>query len=483
MRGLSVFAAACIAFSSAYYPAAASASTESFAPLVEKMLPSVVNVSTTQTIELSDSPLGSLFSQEFPQGHPFAGIPDMFERFYGMQGDKGEKRKTTSLGSGFVISPEGYVVTNFHVIEKAEEIMVTFHDDVQMEATLVGTDEKTDIALLKVDAKKPLPYAKWGKSDSARVGDWVIAIGNPFGLGGSVSAGIISARARDINSGPFDDYIQTDAAINRGNSGGPLFNADGEVIGVNTAIFSPSGGNVGIGFAVPSTLAEPVVKQLKEYGKAKRGWLGVKIQQVTEEIAGSLGLDKPRGALVIEVTKDSPADNAGIKSGDVILSFEGADVHEMRRLPRMVADAKLNEKADMEIWRNEKKQTLQVTIGEMKEEREDGDKQATDDKGAPSSRSENILGMRVMPLAAAARLRFNADKDARGLIVSAVENGSAAQDQGMRIGDLIVSADKKPVQSAKELTKIADAAKKAERPVLLMVQRGGSAIFIAVPTK
>ncbi|MET0155689.1 MAG: DegQ family serine endoprotease [Rickettsiales bacterium] len=458
---------------------------ESFAPLVEKMSPAVVNVSTTQTLELSGSPLNELFSQEFPPGHPLSGLPDLFERFYGLQdGEKGEKRKTTSLGSGFVVSPEGYIVTNYHVIEKSEEIMVTFHDDVQMKAKIVGTDEKTDIALLKVDAKKPLPYATWGKSDAAKVGDWVIAIGNPFGLGGSVSAGIISARARDINSGPFDDYIQTDAAINRGNSGGPLFNADGEVIGVNTAIFSPSGGNVGIGFAVPATLAEPVVRQLKEYGKTKRGWLGVKIQQVTDEIAGSLGMEKSRGALIIEVNPGSPADKAGIKTGDVILSFDGVEVAEMRRLPRMVAEATLNEKADVEIWRNEQTKTLSVVIAEMTEDQEKSTKTAASsflsDKPGESS---DVLGMRVAPIGKEARERYGLAKDAKGLLVASVENGSAAQDQGVRAGDVIISANQKDVAEIKDLRDAVAESKKSGRPALLMVQRAGSAIFIAVPAK
>jgi serine protease Do len=460
---------------------------ESFAPLVEKLSPAVVNISTTQLIELSESPLGNLFPYEFPKNHPFHNLPELLDRFYGGGTEEGgvEKRKTTSLGSGFIISPEGYIATNYHVIEKAEEIMVTFHDDAQAEATIVGTDEKTDIALLKVSVERPLPYAEWGKSDDAKVGDWVIAIGNPFGLGGSVSAGIISARARDINSGPFDDYIQTDAAINRGNSGGPMFNVDGKVIGLNTAIFSPSGGNVGIGFAVPSSLAEPVVKQLREYGKAKRGWLGVKIQQVSEEIARSLGMKKPTGALVIEVTPESPAGKAGVKSGDVILSFDGNDVTEMRRLPRMVADTPLQKKVDMEVWRDEKELSLSVKIGEMKDDEKEAKPRSAQgkDKEKPDSAAVSVLGMKLAAIDDSVRERFELEEGINGLLVTDVEDGSAAQEQGIRRLDVILSVDRQDVATPGEMERLVAVARKHGKPALLMVRRAGSPIFIAIPTK
>lgn len=459
--------------------AASAPARESYAPLVERALPAVVNISTTQTQDVSDSPLGQLFSYEFPKDHPFGGLPDLLERFYGGQGG-GAKRKTTSLGSGFVIDPDGYIVTNYHVTERADEIMVTFADDTQAQAEIVGSDSKTDIALLKVDISKKLPYLRWGDSDEARVGDHVIAIGNPFGLGGSVSAGIISARARDINSGPFDDYIQTDAAINRGNSGGPLIDTDGKVIGVNTAIFSPSGGNVGIGFAAPAALAEPVVAQLRKFGKTRRGWLGVKIQDVSEEIAGALGLDEAEGALVIEVTPDSPADKAGLKSGDVILRYNDYDVKEMRRFPRVVAETKAGETVDMQIWRDEKKRNVAVKIGELKEEGAGGA-----DGGGDSGTSKDgadVLGMRLYELTPQVRESFGFEDDAKGLLVFDIKGDSPAFEQGVRKGDVIISVNRTEVTELRQVRKLVKQSEKAKKPALLMIDREGSSLFIAVPT-
>ena len=312
--------------------AQARSAPESFADLADKSLPAVVNVATTQTIT-ADSQMQDL--------------DEMFRDFLDKrQGAKPRPRKATSLGSGFIVDPSGYIVTNNHVVENADEIMVVMHDDTELKAKLIGRDPKTDLALLKVDAGKPLPFVKWGDSNAMRIGDWVLAIGNPFGLGGSVTAGIVSARQRDINAGPYDDFIQTDASINRGNSGGPMFNMDGEVVGINSAIFSPSGGSVGIGFAIPSNLAKPVIEQIKQFGHPRRGWLGVRIQSISPDLAEGLKLPSDKGALVAGVTKDGPADKAGIKQGDVVLKFDGKEVTQMRGLPRMVADTAFGKSVD-----------------------------------------------------------------------------------------------------------------------------------------
>ena len=333
----------------------ARAAPESFADLAERLLPTVVNIATTQVVETRRGEEFEEFFKEF------------FER-RGGQPPPQEKRRASALGSGFIIDASGYIVTNHHVIKDADEITVRLHDDTLLKAELIGSDEKTDLALLKVEFDKPLPATTWGRSEKTRIGDWVIAIGNPFGLGGTVTAGIVSARQRDINSGPYDDFIQTDAAINRGNSGGPMFNLDGEVIGVNTAIFSPSGGSIGIGFAIPSDLAKNVVMQLRQFGEVRRGWLGVRIQTVTEELAEGLRLGKPRGALVASVTEDGPAEKGGILGGDVILEFDGRTVPDMRKLPRMVAETPIGQDVEVVVWRKGEKKTVTIHLGELDEE-------------------------------------------------------------------------------------------------------------------
>ncbi|MEL6481195.1 MAG: Do family serine endopeptidase, partial [Pseudomonadota bacterium] len=331
----------------------------SFADLAERLSPAVVNISTAQKVEQAERG-----EQQVPEGTPFE---DLFRDFFERGRPQGP-RQVQSLGSGFVISAEGYVVTNNHVIEEADEITVNFADGSSLPAELVGTDPKTDIALLKIEPTQPLEFVKFGDSEASRVGDWVLAIGNPFGLGGSVSAGIISARDRNINAGPYDDFIQTDAAINRGNSGGPLFNLDGEVIGVNTAIISPTGGSIGIGFAVPSAIAENVVAQLQEFGQTKRGWLGVRIQTVNDELAEALGLDRPQGALVADVTSEGPAEEGGIEAGDVILKFDGKDISEMRDLPRIVAETAVGSTVRVVVFRKGKTQSVKVTLGLLEEQ-------------------------------------------------------------------------------------------------------------------
>ncbi|MEM8752618.1 MAG: DegQ family serine endoprotease, partial [Pseudomonadota bacterium] len=418
-------------------PEAASAAPESFADLAERLSPAVVNISTTQTVE---APQNSGPRPQFPPGSPFE---ELFRDFF--DGDRQQGPRTAnSLGSGFVIDPQGLIVTNNHVIENADEIVVNFIDGTSLPAELVGTDPKTDVAVLKVTPPTPLAFVPFGESDSARVGDWVIAIGNPFGLGGSVSAGIISARNRDINSGPYDDFIQTDAAINRGNSGGPLFNMDGEVIGVNTAIISPSGGSIGIGFAVPSVLVKTVVAQLREFGRTRRGWLGVRIQAVTDELAEGLGLENPSGALVSEVTPEGPAAEGGVEAGDVILRFDGRDVRTMRDLPRMVAETEVGKDVRVVVWRKGKTQTVKVVLG-LLEEGEEGAPPAEVDKPEAPAAAETALGMKLEPLTSANRGDHNLAEDVKGVLVTEVDGSSVAAQKGIRPGDVIVEVAQEPV--------------------------------------
>jgi serine protease Do len=382
---------------------AAARGPDGFADLAEKLLPAVVNISSTQ-VSHERAQRGPEIPQ-FPPGSPFE---EFFRDFLDRNRPDAPPRRVTSLGSGFVIDPSGYVVTNNHVIEDADEITVILQDNTNLKAKLVGKDTKTDVALLKVETDKPLPAVKWGNSDKARVGDWIIAIGNPFGLGGTVTAGIISARARDINSGPYDDYLQTDASINRGNSGGPMFNLDGEVIGINTAIFSPSGGSIGIGFAIPSSLAHNVVDQLRQFGVTKRGWLGVRIQTVTDDIAENLGLPKAKGALVAGVTEGGPAEKGGIQPGDVITAFDGKDVPDMKRLPRIVAETPIDKEATVDVWRKGKSTRLKVKVGELKEEEAD-DKSGTPAPEAQPRETATVLGLTLSALTDQLRERYKID--------------------------------------------------------------------------
>ncbi|MCL4164029.1 UNVERIFIED_CONTAM: hypothetical protein GTU68_046355, partial [Idotea baltica] len=408
----------------------------SFADLAEKLSPSVVNISTSQKVDRPS--FGPRSGPELPEGTPF---DDFFKDFFDKRGGGGgnQPRTVQSLGSGFVIDPAGYIVTNNHVIEGADEITVNFVNGDALLAKLIGTDPKTDIALLKLieDPSEPLPFVPFADSDKTRVGDWVIAIGNPFGLGGSVSAGIISARNRDINAGPYDDFLQTDAAINRGNSGGPLFNMDGEVVGVNTAIFSPTGGSVGVGFSVPSNIAGNIVDQLREYGETRRGWLGVRIRQVTDELAEGLQLDKVGGALVEDVTKDGPAEKAGVEIGDVILSFDGKEIGEMRELPRAVAATPIEETVRMVVSRKGKTQTLKVTVGRLKEAG-DEDRPKAEDK--PEEKAPELE-----TLDREARERLELDKALKGALVTDVLSTGPAAKKGIQPGDVIVEVAQEAV--------------------------------------
>jgi serine protease Do len=444
----------------------------SFADLAERLKPAVVNVSTSQSAR-------AVVQNERPQAPPGSPFEDFFRDFFDRQqrdGVPGPQRRAQSLGSGFVIDKSGIVVTNYHVIADADEITVIFDDNTSFPAEIVGRDQKTDLAVLRVKADQDLPSVPWGDSEISRVGDWVVAIGNPFGLGGSVTAGIISARGRNINAGPYDNFIQTDASINRGNSGGPMFNLDGEVIGINTAIFSPSGGSVGIGFAIPSNLAKRVVQQLIEFGETKRGWLGVQIQTVNDEIAESLGLDKPRGALVSKVNDGGPAAEAGIEAGDVILQFADRPVVEMRTLPRIVADTEIGDTVDVVVWRKGAEKKLRVKVGELEEVQE-----AAFAPNAPTPGRSEVLGMTLSPLTAESRNEFQLGEESKGVVVTGVEGDSTAAERGIRPGDVIVEVNQEQVASPQEVAdKIKGVQESGRKSVLLLVERSGDLRFVAV---
>ena len=419
---------------------------ETFSDLANELLPGVVNISTTQIIEdkYNNTP-----QFQWPPGSPFE---DMFRDFFDMERNNAPRRKrnATSLGSGFVIDESGYIVTNNHVIGKADQIEVLFQDETKLEAELIGRDPKVDIAVLKVKPKKKLKALKWGDSSKSKVGDWVLAIGNPFGLGGTVTAGIISAKSRDIRMGQYDSFIQTDASINKGNSGGPMFNMDGEVIGINSAIYSPSGGSVGIGFAIPSTMAIDVIEQLKKFGKTSRGWLGVRIQPVTEEIAEAYGLDGVRGALVASVENNSPSFKSGVKPGDIVLKFDGKDIKKDRDLPRVVATTKVGKNVELEIWRANRIVKLKVKLGEL-ETFEKKAKANTEKKNIPNTIEK--LGIQLTKLTPTLRNRFTIPKDIKGVLILNVDKNSMAYERGLKSGDVILSIiDNYASQSHKDIS-------------------------------
>lgn len=453
---------------------------ESFADIAEKLLPTVVNISTTQTIKEQRGPE----MPQFPPGSPFE---EFFKDFLDRQHSDRERgprpRKATSLGSGFIIDPAGLIVTNNHVIADADEINVILHDDTVLKAKIVGRDGKTDLALLKVESKAPLPATKWGNSDTMRIGDWVLAIGNPFGLGGTVTAGIISARARDIGSGPYDDYLQTDASINRGNSGGPMFNVNGEVIGINTAIYSPSGGSVGIGFAIPATMARQVIEDLRKNGRTRRGWLGVHIQSVTDDIAESLGLKDSKGALVASITPGGPAAKSGFKPGDVVLKFDGKDVSEMKRLPRIVAETAIGKPVDVEIWRDGKRQTIKVTIGELPDDEAQPAK--TGKNNAPNEgtvRKLTGLGMALATVTPELRDRLDLPDSAKGVAIVDIDPEGIAAEVGLRPGDLIVEVLQREVKDPAEVAaRIEEARKAGRKSVLILAETKGGTRFVVLP--
>jgi serine protease Do len=482
-------------------PAIARGAPESFAPLVEQVIDAVVNISASQTVENRSVPL--------PQVPPGAPFEDFFNEFFNRRGEGGEgqpnqpnqrrgenqpnrrgdggqnpgqQRRSNSLGSGFVIDASGIVITNNHVIGEANDITVNFNDGTKLKAEVVGRDAKTDIAVLRVKSDKPLKFVKFGDDRAARVGDWVVAIGNPFGFDSSVSAGILSARNRRINSGPYDNFIQTDAAINRGNSGGPLFNSAGEVIGINTAIISPSGGSIGIGFAVPASTAVPVIDQLKNFGETRRGWLGVRIQEVDDGIAETLGLGKVRGAMVAGVDDKGPAKPAGIEPGDVIVKFDGKDVKDSRELPRIVATTAVGKAVEVQVFRKGKEQTLKVTLARL----EDSERQASAAKPAEPATApvqvRRALGLDLVPLNAEARKRLNIKDSVKGVLISKVDPNSNAATKRLAAGDVIVEVGQEPVSTAAEVSDRVEKLKKEGRKsaLLLVANAQGELRFVAV---
>jgi serine protease Do len=459
--------------------------------VAEAVIDAVVNISTSQTVDArggGNGPGGNgpgAAPPNLPPGSPFEEFFDEFfknRRGQGGDGANRTPRRVNSLGSGFIIDPAGIVVTNNHVIAEADEINVVFADGTKIKAEIVGRDTKTDIAVLKITPDRTLKAVKFGDSDKLRIGEWVIAIGNPFGLGGSVTAGIVSARNRDINSGPYDSYIQTDAAINRGNSGGPLFNLDGDVIGVNTAIISPSGGSIGIGFAVPSKNVVPVIDQLRQFGEVRRGWLGVRIQQVTDDIAESLNLKPVRGALVAGVDEKGPAKPAGIEPGDVIVKFDGKDIKEMRDLPRIVGETPVGKEVPVVIVRKGKEDTKTVKLGRL----EDAEKQQTANKDATTPDDKGVvkktLGLDLANLSDDLRKRYKIKDTVKGVVITAVEAGSAGAEKQLKAGDTIVEVAQEAVADAEALQKRIDALKKEGRKstLLLVANAEGELRFVAI---
>jgi serine protease Do len=460
--------AAGLALAAPMAPAYAFGAPESFAELADQISPSVVNI-TTSSIVSGPAAGGPVV----PEGSPFEDFFNQFED----DGQNGGPQRSEALGSGFVISEDGYIVTNNHVIEGADEIMIEFFGGEKLPAKLIGTDPKTDIALLKVEAGKPLPFVNFGNSDLMRVGDWVVAMGNPLGQGFSVSAGIVSARNREL-SGTYDDYLQTDAAINRGNSGGPLFNMDGQVIGVNTAILSPNGGSIGIGFSMASNVVTKVVDQLKEFGETRRGWLGVRIQDVTPDIAESMGLTEAKGALVTDVP-DGPSKDAGIVAGDVITMFNSQPVNDAGDLTRRVADAPVGEAVPVVILREGKTETVQVTLGR----REEAEAVATPASGdvPEEPKQMDLLGLTLQPLTDEMRSAMGLQPGDEGLVVGKVDPSSEAYTKGLREGDLITEAGQQRVVRLQDLQdRVAEAKEAGRKSILLLIRREGDPRFVAL---
>jgi serine protease Do len=467
----------------------------SLAPIIQKVMPAVVNVSVTLKSDAGDDQddQGAM-PQRDDQDDQDGGIPnfpaspfDQFlKRFFDQQqpghGQRPQAGKRIALGSGFIIDPQGYIVTNNHVVGEAATVTVVFQDDTKHPAKIVGRDPKTDLALLKIETDKPLPFVTWGDSDKAKVGDWIIAVGNPFGLGGTVTTGIVSARGRDIHSGPFDDFLQLDAAINRGNSGGPTFNQQGQVIGINTAIYSPNGGSVGIGFAIPSNLAKNVEKQLREHGKVDRGWLGVQIQQITPEIASSIGLKSDHGAIVADVTANSPAAKAGVKQGDVIVKYNGHDIDKLHDLPVLVADTPINSKVDVTVWRDGKEQDLHANVGQMPN---DTKQLASNDQDnvEPRATTEraSALGLQLGALDRHTRERLHLKSNVKGVVVTRVASDSPAGQLGIEPGDVIVAINQQPVATPSEAAqKLKQAQKSGDKNLLMLMNRHGINEYIGL---
>lgn len=450
-----------------------------FADLIEQVSPAVVHVAISGTVKRSSrSP-----QFNFPPGSPFE---EFFEQFKNQQPkQRDEKPKPLGIGSGFIISSDGFVVTNNHVVKDADEIVVTLEGDKEYEAELIGTDSKTDLALLKLKDAKNLPYVAWGDDEKSRVGDWVLAIGNPFGLGGTATTGIISARGRDIRSGPYDDYIQVDAAINRGNSGGPLFNLNGEVIGINTAIYSPNGGSVGIGFSIPANMAKNVIKQLRETGSVARGWIGVEIRPLTEELAKGFNRPNEEGALINSVVPDAPAAKAGLKAGDIILSFDGQKITDTRDLPKVVANAEIDQSHKLEYWRNGKKQSVKIVTEAFPEDPNMvAAKTKKNDSVTSKSSTSDLVGATLVTITDSIRKQYRIGDDVNGVLVLETKAGGLAAQNGVRRGDVITSVDSKDVSEPKQVIDIIEKAKGADREfIVMLLQNNKNNRFVAFKLK
>ena len=462
----------------------------SFGELAAKLLPAVVNISTSQTVKTEAKAKPKPDAPQFTPGSPFE---EFFKDFMERQGhgdgddapEKGPAHKSVSLGSGFVIDTAGLVVTNNHVIDGADEITVILQDDTNIKAELVGRDTKTDLALLRIKTTHALTAVKFGDSDKERVGDWVLAVGNPFGLGGTVTAGIVSARSREINNNDsiYDDFIQTDAPINRGNSGGPLFDMAGEVIGINTAIFSPSGGSIGIGFAIPSDLASNIIGQINTYGHVRRGWLGAKIETVNDDMAQALGVEKSKGVLIAGLFDKGPAEKAGLQPGDVLINVEGKPVTDARHLERMVADQPIDQPVKMTVWRKHQEKVIEVKIGQLDETEETKTQTASiakpDQKGPPPSQIK-ALGLVLSEATPALREKFQLG-DSASVVITDVSKGSPASDRDLKPGDVVVEIAQQEAKSPDDILHRIDEAKKAGRKsILLLVDRGGDLRFVAL---
>ena len=449
---------------------------ELFAQLAGRVVGVVVNISTQAAPPAKPA-------QDQPQNSPGSTLDEMFRDFFGDKGAPGGRSPgIASLGSGFVIDPSGLIVTNNHVIATADQITVTLSDDTALQAQVIGRDQVTDLALLKVDTKTPLPAASWGDSNKAKVGDWVLAIGNPFGLGGTVTAGIISATARDIHSSPYDDYLQTDASINRGNSGGPMFDLSGEVIGINTVIYSPSGGSIGIGFAIPSTLAQPIIEQLKATGKVERGWIGARIQPVTDDIAESVGLDKARGAMIATIDAESPAQQAKLQPGDVILSYDGKPIERSRQLPRLVAATPPDKQVKATIWRDGKEQEVELKAAALNPNRPPAPAPAPEKPKPPAT--VDALGLKLAKVSPELKKQFSLPEAASGVVITEVPPNSPGAGQGLRPGDLVIAVGHAPVGSPDAVPPLVAAAKKAgQKKMLVRVEREGNTRFVALPVE
>jgi len=445
-------------------PAAARGAGESFAPLVREVSPAVVNIAASRDAQPRD-----VAQPQRPAPMPGSPLEEFLRRFGGPGArPDAAPRRATALGSGFVVDPAGYIVTNNHVAGEATDISVTFADGRQLKARLVGRDEKTDLALLKVESDRPLEAVRWGDSDAVQVGDWVLAVGNPFGLGGTVTAGIVSARGRDIQAGPYDDFLQLDAPINQGNSGGPAFDMQGAVIGVNTAIYSPNGGSVGIGFAIPSAIARPVVEELRARGRVERGWIGVAVQPLTPEIALGLGLQATQdGALVAQVEPGSPAAIGGLRQGDVVVGVDGKPVNRLRELPRAIAATKPGASATLDILRRGAAMQVTLRVGATPQ--------------AERAAADEPAGLAFAPLTAELRARLDLPAEARGTAIAQVREGSVAQRAGLAPGDIVVEVGGEKVESPEQAARaIAAARARHAASVLLLVDRHGAERYVAL---